>query len=286
MIREDFGRKRARKAGAGFGLIVAGLLLSASAFAQQTANGLSTVEDFSSAVKAVPCKNDDRERSAQSLFEAMGASTADISLDKYKTVENVVVRKPGSTDELLVIGAHYDKVSAGCGAVDNWTGIVLLAQLYRTLRAVKTKKTILFIAFGQEEKGLVGSRAMTDSIKKDQAPQYCAMVNFDSFGLAAPQAADNMSTWKLEKMVIDTAKELKISFQHANIPGADADSTPFVRRGIPAVTIHGLSNDWPRILHSDSDQVSKINPFSLYLAYRLGLAVILKLDSLPCDAFR
>jgi hypothetical protein len=54
---------------------------------------------------------------------------------------------------------------------------------------------------------------------------------------------------------------------------------PFVEKNIPAVTIHGLNNDWPKILQS-------ANPISVYLAYRLALAMVVSLDKSPCAAYK
>src|SRR5260370_6874605 len=95
----------------------------------------------------------------------------------------------------------------------------------------------------------MGSWAMVPAIKKSKLPQYCAMINIDSLGLAVPQAADNMSSKKLELLVGDTAKIMKISFNHATIQGADADSSAFIEKKIPAVTIHALNNTWRTTLH-------------------------------------
>jgi len=223
---------------------------------------------------------------AKALFEKMGAPVSDISIDKYKNVENLVIHKQGASQEIIVIGAHYDKVADGCGAVDNWTGIVTLAHLYKSLKDVPLKKTILFVAFGKEEKGLVGSHAMVDAIGKDQVTQYCEMINIDSFGLAAPQVADNMSSKKLGAFTADLAKEMKIPFNHASIEGADADSSSFLGKKIPAITLHGLNNDWTSILHSRNDQATKVNPVSVYLGYRLTLALVVHLDSLSCGEYR
>jgi Peptidase family M28 len=127
---------------------------------------------------------------------------------------------------------------------------------------------------------------MTNAINKDQAAEYCAMINIDSFGLAAPQVADNMSSKKLAEFTGNLAKELNIPFAHASIQGADSDSSSFIAKKIPAVTLHGMSNDWPKILHSGNDQVSKINPVSVYLGYRLTLAMVLRLDESPCAAYK
>nr|ART40711.1 L304 [uncultured bacterium] len=75
-------------------------------------------------------------------------------------------------------------------------------------------------------------------------------------------------------------------FGQATIAGADSDSSSFLRRSIPALTIHGLTEDWPKILHSKNDQATKVNPLSVYLGYRLALALVLRLDNLPCKEFK
>jgi Iap family predicted aminopeptidase len=263
------------------------LLLTGSSLAVPQSNiALSTVEQIQSEFELVPCKNQDRLNSAKALFEKMGAQKSDISVEKYKNVDNLVVRKQGSSNELIVVGAHYDKVTDGCGAIDNWTGIVTVAHLYRSLKNAALKKTILFVAFGQEEKGLVGSHAMVAAIKKEEIENYCEMINIDSMGLAAPQVLDNVSNKKLETLASDTAKDLKLPFSHASVEVADADSSSFLAKRIPAVTIHGLNNDWAKIIHSANDQASKVNPVSVYLGYRLILLMITRLDSSSCSAYR
>jgi Zn-dependent M28 family amino/carboxypeptidase len=80
-------------------------------------------------------------------------------------------------------------VAAGCGAFDNWTGLVAIAHMYRTVTSLRPSKTIMFVGFGEEEQGLVGSRAMADQIASDQAAEYCATINIDSLGNAMPQRA-------------------------------------------------------------------------------------------------
>ena len=170
--------------------------------------------------------------------------------------------------------------------MDNWTGIVVLAHLYHSIKDVPLKKTLVFVAFGKEEGGLIGSTAMVKAMTEEQASEYCAMLNIDSLGLALPQVADNLSSKKLEQFTVDLAKEMKLQFAHATIQGAEADSLPFMTRKIPAVTIHGLTNQWPTILHTFKDQSSRVNPMSVYLGYRFALGVIARLDESPCAAYR
>jgi len=263
------------------------LFLAAIPTSAQEANfKVSTPEEIKEDFTTVPCEDKKRLEAVKSLFERAGIPSSEIKIDKYKDVENLVWTRKGESSEKIVIGAHYDKWADGCGAVDNWTGVVTLSHLYRTLKDIPLKKTLVIVAFGKEEKGLIGSRAMTNAFGKDETAEYCAMINIDSLGLSAPQVADNMSSSKLAQFTEDVAKEMKMPFGRASITAGTSDSVPFVEKNIPAVTIHGLSNDWPKILHSGNDQVSKINPLSVYLAYRLALAMVVSLDKSPCAAYK
>jgi len=264
-----------------------GLLIALSATeAQQRGFKISTPEAIKAEVNSVPCKNEERMAAVKALFERLGATESDETVERYKSVENFVIRKSGASSETIIIGAHYDKVSDGCGAIDNWTGIVAVAHIFSAVREVPLQKTVLFVAFGNEEKGLIGSRAMVGAIDKNQLSQYCAMINIYSLGLAAPQVLDNASSKSLTQISQDLAKEMKMKFNHASVEGADADSSPFVAKRIPALTIHGLNNDWQSILHTRNDQASRINPLSVYLGYRLALALLIRIDSSACTAYR
>ena len=262
------------------------LLATVPAGAQNPSLQMSSLEQIKEDFVKVPCENEERLAAVRSLFERAGASPSDVTIDKFKNVENLVVTRKGESSEKIVVGAHYDKVADGCGALDNWTGIVTLSHLYKPLKDTPLKKTLVFIAFGKEEKGLIGSRAMVNAITNDQSAEYCAMINIDSLGLASPQVADNMSSKKLGQFTAEVAKEMKMQFGHASIPGADADSSAFLAKKIPAVTIHGMNSEWPTILHSRNDQASKVNPISVYLGYRLVLAMIARLDESSCAMYR
>jgi hypothetical protein len=79
----------------------------------------STGEELRADVARVPCESSRRMTEAKELFRRMGAAESEISIDQYKGVENVTVRKQGDGPGVIVLGAHYDKVSQGCGALDN-----------------------------------------------------------------------------------------------------------------------------------------------------------------------
>jgi Zn-dependent M28 family amino/carboxypeptidase len=258
-----------------------------TAAAQQKSVKLATEAEIKEAVALAPCKDKDRLEAVKKLFVNAGAAESDISIEKIKSVENLSVTKKGKSDsEIVVVGAHYDKVAEGCGAIDNWTGIVILANLYRSMKDLDTQKTYIFAAFGKEEVGLVGSEAMADKIPKEKRLDYCAMVNFDSFGFTYPQPLRNISDTSLIDLAKEVSGELKIPFGAAGIELASSDSESFRQKKIPAISFHGLDNRWQNYLHNSSDKVENVNAQSVYVGYRYGLVFLSKIESRPCAAFR
>jgi len=273
-------------------VFVGALLLTAPTPASQNSNSqnvkvaFSTPEQIAEDINAVPCKkNSERMSAVGSLFEKMGARTEDVAVTKYGHVENIVVRKEGSSPEVIVIGAHYDKVAHGCGAVDNWSGIVAMAHLYKTVKDISLKKTLVFVGFGREEEGLIGSKAMVRAIAKEQVGIYCAMINLESLGLGMPQAATNISSNKLIERATDLAKRMQMPFEKGPIDG-NTDSSSFINKKIPAIAIHALAPGYKDVLHNNADKASKVNSKSVYMGYRFALALAGELDNSACDAFR
>ncbi|MEW5975074.1 MAG: M28 family peptidase [Acidobacteriota bacterium] len=246
----------------------------------------STQEQIYADAVQGPCSDQDRLEAITALFKRAGASEADIRIVEFKKGKNVIVTLPGSAEGYIVIGAHYDKSDLGCGAIDNWTGVVILSHVYRTSRQIRPQRTVLFVGFGREEAGLEGSMAMAGSIPKAERSSYCAMVNLDSFGLAIPQILSNVSTISLEKFTRTVADKAKVPISSAPVAIAAADSLSFKKKGIPAVTLHGLSAKWQDILHTASDQPDRIQAASVYLGYVLSLNLLARLDNCDCSAFR
>jgi len=249
---------------------------------------ITTRDEMRTEFDSVPCKNGDRLTAVKALFEKMGAKPEEIVVEKVKGVENVIIRKASANGsaEKIVIGAHYDKTPDGCGAIDNWTGVVAVAHVYRTVKDLPLKKNVIFAAFGQEEKGLVGSSGMAEAIKNEQVAEYCAMINIDSLGIGAPQTLDNISSEKLIDFTAALAEKINVPFARARFENAKSDSASFIKKNIPAVTIHALNGNWTKILHSSNDETSRINHDSVYMGYRISLALLLRVDMADCQSFR
>jgi Zn-dependent M28 family amino/carboxypeptidase len=78
--------------------------------------------------------------------------------------KNGMAHLPGTTDENIVVGAHYDTASGTPGADDNASGIAVLLETARALRGVlqyaPAKKGITFVAFANEEPPFSRTSAM------------------------------------------------------------------------------------------------------------------------------
>lgn len=247
---------------------------------------ISSEEELMADVKVGPCKNEDRLEAVKALFKRVGASDADIKVEKIDKAQNVVVTRKGKTDEIVVVGGHYDKVDVGCGIVDNWSGIVILAHLYRTITTTETNKTFVFVAFDREELGLVGSRDMAKAIPKDARAKYCAMVNLDSFGLGYPFILENASNSKLTKAAKELGESLKVPVNSAEIPGASSDSASFNEIKIPAITLSALSPKWPEVMHQPKDKIDAVIPGSIRVGYQFVLRYLTKMEEAGCSAYK
>lgn len=98
-------------------------------------------------------------------------------------------------NEAIVIGAHYDHLGKGGmgslaansteihhGADDNASGTAALIELARQFaKEKKNKRTIIFIAFGGEEEGLLGSRFYVNN-PVFPIEKTVAMLNMDMVG--------------------------------------------------------------------------------------------------------
>lgn len=243
-------------------------------------------DEIKKQIEQVKCVDNVRFEEVKKLFKNLGASTSEINVEKFDDVQNIAVTVIGKTPDTIVIGAHYDKTTLGCGVIDNWSGVVLIANLYKKFKTQKNNKTYRFIAFGKEEKGLIGSKAMVKAIPESQKKNYCAMVNFDSFGFTDLWALSNTS----DKKLIDLAEKIAVKrnsrFEEITYFGANSDSQSFKNDGIPSITLSGLDDKWRNYLHQDTDQVKNMNFDKIYENFLFSVDYLKAIDSKSCADFR
>ena len=102
---------------------------------------------------------------------------------------NLVVTLSGRESGVILVGAHYDRVAVGQGAVDNAASCAVLIELIAAFKASPLGRyTLQFVFFDQEELGLLGSRAYFAT--KTNRPAYA--VNLDVFAYGDSLFADQL----------------------------------------------------------------------------------------------
>jgi CubicO group peptidase (beta-lactamase class C family) len=236
-------------------------------------------------LKSAPRDNVARVERLRELYIQAGARPEDIRLQEVTgrraddpVLHNVIVTKAGTSDSVIVVGGHLDKVSEGDGIIDDWSGACLASNLYQTIRERPTAQTFIFIGFAYEEQGLVGSRAYVESLSDVEKKKIRAMVNLECLGVDDPFIWTNGSTDSLEVIAHQVADEYKVPLRDHKIFGVAADSIPFDRVGIPNITFDGMALDHFGFIHSDKDKFSNIQPEAYLNAYRVASRFLVTLD--------
>lgn len=241
---------------------------------------LPTDQELYDRMARSPLTNAEREKVTIELFKLGGAKPEEIVVqDIGRGQNNIMVVKKGRTDRVIVLGGHHDKVREGAGTIDNWTGATLVTNLHQALRGQDTDATIVFISFGREEDGLIGSERYLETLSRDQAGKIDAMVNLDTLAVDGTFSWKNNSTRALLDRVKAVAAASKRDLAEAYLSGGDADSSTFRHAGIPAITIFGASQDVIfDIIHSERDTMAAFNLDHYRNAFLLTLELLKSLD--------
>jgi hypothetical protein len=209
---------------------------------------------------------------------------------------NVIGALPGREgsplrDEVVIVGAHYDHLGMGnqfsrapgvhaahFGADDNASGTALMLEVARRFAALPARpdRTILFMAFGAEEVGAIGSRHWTQhpTVPLDKV---VAMLNADMVGRMEKDklVIDGVGTSPGWKPLVESASQglgLDISLGGEGFGASDHASFTAVRVPV-AFFFTGVHPDY----HMPSDTADKINTAGeervTTLVARLALAV-------------
>ncbi|MFW6351515.1 MAG: M28 family peptidase, partial [Bacteroidota bacterium] len=213
------------------------------------------------------------------------------------TSRNVAGYIDNNAESTVVLGAHYDHLGYGgrgsrasgvhaihYGADDNASGT---AGVLETARFLSTEGTAnfnyIFVAFGAEEKGLLGSRYFTRSNPYDWS-KVSFMFNFDMIGRLDQGNLTLFGTgtspvWD-ELIDQQPSDELNIR-KNASGVGA-SDHTNFYREDIPVLFFFtGLHDDY----HKPADTPDKINHQGARKVLQLSYYFIEKLKDRQAPVF-
>ncbi|MFS0862121.1 M20/M25/M40 family metallo-hydrolase [Fredinandcohnia sp. 179-A 10B2 NHS] len=189
------------------------------------------------------------EEYIQGQFERMGLQTEiqEFTYTRRGTTNsssNVIAYKPGKSKEQIIVGAHYDSVSAGKGVDDNASGVGVMLEVAEVLKKIPTPYSIVFIAFGAEEVGLRGSNYYADNMTDDEVASTVGMINLDSLAVGDKMyvygsgGADGfirdqaLQIVKKKKLDVHTNPGINPEYPEGTT-GDWSDHAPFKAKGIP-----------------------------------------------------
>ncbi len=187
---------------------------------------------------------------------------------------NILCRIQGTSQDTIVVGAHFDRIGPGPGIADNWSGIVLLSRLLDEIRASTPGHTWLLIAFAGEESMLAGSLRF---VKDNNLDDVTAMLNVDTLGLGYTRI-DNRSDPQLRCTALALASSLGIDVRRSSLPQTTGDWEPFRSRGIPVLNLHSLVRQDLKIVHTRKDTFKRMDHERFADAWQLVLNLQQTLD--------
>lgn len=236
-------------------------------------------------------------------FTAVAAMNAIVS-------RNIIAYHPDYADTVtgaLIVGAHYDSVTAGTGAGDNASGVAVMLAVAEALATQSVMRPVVFVAFGAEEAGKHGSEFFVERLTPDDIASLYAMVNVDTVGAGdhlyayagtASPALDYTDAyvpgpiWARDQ-VLTLGAELGIPVRTSpatswnGFTGTWSDHAAFAVRGVPVVYLErwnwdvGSDPNWGQetaqgdILHTSQDTLASVDPAKLLpVAELLGAFVV------------
>jgi hypothetical protein len=216
------------------------------------------------------------------------------------TTYNVVAYLEGSDPlrkkEYIIMGAHYDHLGMGGagsssrkpdttgvhnGADDNASGVAALIEIAEKIAGSEKKpsNSFLFIAFGAEEMGLLGSKYYADNplLELEDAR---IMLNMDMVGRLREQSLQvgGVGTAaESEEIVMKLVPENKLNVTTTREGYGASDHSSFYARDIPVLFVTtGAHTDY----HTPEDDVEQINLAGMVDVSTYVAGIALYFDSL------
>jgi Iap family predicted aminopeptidase len=208
--------------------------------------------------------------------------------------ENVIAILPGTSrpGSYVYIGAHHDHLGVGPdgqvynGADDDASGVAAVLEVARILSASERRpqETLVFVAFGGEEMGRLGSGALCERLWAADLAGQSLLLNLEVLGAAQGQGTyldvwdeEDLSTEPLVGAVLAAGQELGVEVvRRGRDPGSDA--VEWIGCGLPAISLDvAWSYGRHPHYHRPSDDPEHIDLAGLRDATRVALVSLWRL---------
>ena len=211
-----------------------------------------------------------------------------VVLDSIRKADNIIGFLDNGAKKTIVIGAHYDHLGFGelgtrdtlnigkihNGADDNASGVAGLLELAKHYSKNKEKENFnfLFIAFGAEEWGLLGSKHFTNHPTIRLADVHW-MLNMDMIGRYNPDNGLAIIGYGTSTAFEEIFKNLSsdLHYYTSREGKGGSDQTSFYNKRIPVLFFHtGGHDDY----HKSTDDTERINFEALKSILELEIQIL------------
>lgn len=191
-----------------------------------------------------------------------GTKTVKISIQQTEYAgesHNVIAELPGTSDEWIVLSAHYDTVPLSRGSYDNMTGCIGLLEVLEALAPTAPHRYGLrFVFCGSEERGLLGSKAYV-AAHEAELEKVALNINLDMIG---PIMGKFIACVSAEEALVDYLRYFAGTRGwgiEARTGVYSSDSTPFADKGVPALSFARITPRGQGSIHNRYDTMALLS---------------------------
>ena len=225
------------------------------------------------------------------------------------TTHNIIAVLPGNDKQLkheyIVVGSHYDHLGMGGqgsgsrrpdtvavhpGADDNASSDAVVLQLAKHFKKVGSKRSIIFMFFGAEEQGLIGSKNFIEWMKHDDSQRknlpidikgIVAMVNLDMVGRMRDNALSVSGTGTssgFKALAEQVAEQTNLHISCTPDGYGPSDQASFVAADIPVLY---LTTGGHMEYHTPADKPATLNYEGMQQTLEYAQELIAQVTSMP-----
>jgi len=232
-------------------------------------------------------------------FKSYRDTLSNYEKTSYNVVGYIEGTDPVLKNEYVIIGAHYDhigKISAvngddiANGANDNAAGTTAVSEVAKYFGKSKSnKRSLLFVFFSAEEKGLLGSKHLAAKLKQQNMNLYF-MFNYEMVGVpmqnrdmlmyitgfGKSNMAAKMNEYSGDKLVGYIPAETKYMLFRAS------DNFPFYDEfNVPAQTVSTFDFENFQFYHQPDDEFELMNTEHITTVINKTIPVLEKMINAP-----
>jgi hypothetical protein len=190
-------------------------------------------------------------------------------------LQNILARLPGTANTRpVMLAAHYDSATRGPGASDDGSGVAVLLETLRALRAgPPLRNDVIFLITDGEEAGLLGARLFMEHPWHDQPG---VTLNFEARGTAGhakmfETSADNRWLVRGLQTAVPQADATSVAFEIYRRMPNDTDLSVFKAGALAGMNFAFIEH--PEYYHTAQDTVEHLDPVSLQEQGRYALSL-------------